>query len=423
MMNYWDSLEKLIFDNGNNQENPMDPSIKARAAKAIELVKDIIDKNGSRVSGSNGNYESVEYLRNILKETCPIVKLDKFSLSPDSLFSIGKIFTILYVSGLGLLLLDGNIYHLIGLLLMLFGMVFCFSQFILFSDLFDRFFRKVDGTNLIGIIEPRYEVKEQLILVGHHDSSYIYPFHEKYPVLFPIRLFIPILLFILEFITLCLSLFAINAIWVKYVLLFGLVFVIPMFRYISSEAGPGAGDNLIGCAIGIGILQGFNTEKTKLNNTRLLLVLCDGEEIGQKGSRQFVKTNYDNLKKIRTSAINIDSIYDIEDIILLTRDRNGFSKLSTKRNKRLQAIAGDLGYTLRLQGMPPGGGGTDGGQFARKGIETISIIGTPIKAIRREIIIHTTKDIPERIHEEAVACVMEIVSEYIRREELDRGYQ
>jgi aminopeptidase YwaD len=386
------------------------------AKYSIDLVKSIIEKNGSRVSGTLGNHNSVIDLENELKTICSTVKRDSFSIHPDSLFLIGYIFASIYCIGLVTYLIDIDLLRILGFCIMLFGLCFCFSQFILYSNVFDWLFRKVEGMNLVGIVEPKNAVKKQILIVGHHDSSYIYPFHERYTELFPFRLFIPIVLFIFEFIILGLYLqkSSYYSIWISYVLIIGLVFVVPMFWYISRKPGLGAGDNLIGCTIGISIAKIFHTADSTLNNTRIMVLLTDGEEVGQKGSRYFVQENKALLADIETEVINIDSIYDVEDIILLSKDRNGFSKLSKKMNEKLLSIAKQNGYKWKVNPMPFGGGGTDGGQFAKVGIETASIIGTPIKAIRKEIIIHTSKDIPERIHIDAVESVIETVTEYIK---------
>jgi aminopeptidase YwaD len=222
-------------------------------------------------------------------------------------------------------------------------------------------------------------------------------------------------MFLFEFLVLLVALilrFTIGIpIWIKIAISIGLVFVIPMYWYISKRPGPGAGDNLIGCTIGISIVELL---KEKLKHTRLLLLLTDGEEIGQKGARHFVNSNIEELKAIKTSVINIDSIYNKDDITILRSDRNGFSKLSSSLNKSLTNIASERGYNPKIRPMPFGGGGTDGGQFARKGIDTTSIIGMPTNLIRKEILIHTKKDLPGRINGDAVSLVIEIVSEYIK---------
>jgi len=205
-------------------------------------------------------------------------------------------------------------------------------------------------------------------------------------------------------------------IWIKITVLAGLVFVIPMFWYISKKPGPGAGDNLIGCTIGLSILESI---KGKLKSTRLLLLLTDGEEIGQKGARHFINSNIEELRAIKTKVINIDSIYTKDDVAILRSDRNGFSKLSSTLSERLKKIAVERGYNPKIISMPFGGGGTDGCQFAMKGFETTSIIGMPTDLIRKELLIHTTKDLPDRINLDAVSLVIEMVSEYIKTNDIE----
>lgn len=385
------------------------------AKKAIKLVEDMIDKFGPRVSGTKSNYAAVDELESIVKEACTSTRRESFDLYPESLFSIGKVFSIDYMIGLSAILSHNAVLMFIGTVCMLFGIVFCISQFILYSDKFDRLFKKVDGNNIVGYLEPQNEVKEQIVLVGHHDSSYIYSFHEKFPLLFPIRLFVPIIMFLFEFLVVSGTLvsgFTLGIpLWIKITLSVGLVFVVPMFWYISKKPGPGAGDNLIGCTIGLGIIELL---KGKLKNTRLIVLLTDGEEIGQKGARHFVASNIEELKTIKTSVINIDSIYDKDDLTILRSDRNGFSKLSGRLSERLMKIAVERGHNPKSRPMPFGGGGTDGGQFARKGIDSTSIIGMPTNLIRKEILIHTAKDLPDRINQDAVSSVLELVAEYIK---------
>lgn len=393
----------------------MEKSYDIAAQHAIDFVKNIIDTFGPRVSGSQNNYKAVNELEKTVGKICSTIQRETFTIHPNSLFSIGRIFSLLYVLGLLTLLIDNPTLTFLGIAGLLCGVIFCAAQFILYSDIFDRLFKSVEGNNIVGILEPQDSVKEQVILVGHHDSSYIYPFHETLPMIFPIRLFVPIILFLFELFALIIRLFggfgAENPAWVQYVAVIGLIFVTPMFWYISKKPSPGAGDNLIGCAIGIGILELL---KGKLKNTRLVLLLTDGEEVGQKGARYFVNTNLQNLRETATKVIAIDSIYAKQDLTILQSDRNGLSKLSSELIRDLSNTAEQEGYNLKVRPMPLGGGGTDGGQFARKGIETASIIGMPTALIRKEILIHTKNDIPEKISRDAVSIVIQIVSEYIK---------
>ena len=81
----------------------------------------------------------------------------------------------------------------------------------------------------------------------------------------------------------------------------------------------------------------------------------------------------------------------------------------------VKTVAIDLGHAFKTISIPFGGGGTDGGQFARDKIKTINIIGTPTSAFRKEIIFHSMKDSPDKISKKAVSAVIKVVSEYLKK--------
>ncbi|MBU4267516.1 MAG: Zn-dependent exopeptidase M28 [Acidobacteria bacterium] len=393
---------------------------------AWQMTADIIDKHGPRVSGTEGCYSACTELEAILGKYCQSVKRESFWIHPASLFAIGKIFTVIYLIGMIAILIESKISMGIGLICMISGTIYFFIQFILYADTFDGLFKRVAGNNIIGIIEPQAAVKQQVVIVSHHDSSPVYPFYEKVPFLFPIRLFAPILLFILclllLFIGFCFRVpigsMPLLPIWLKYILFFGIIFVVPMYGYISKRQSPGAGDNLIGCAIVIKLAEIFQSVENVLQNTRIVVLLTDGEEVGQKGAKFFIKNNRELLGTAKTIVINVDSIYEYENIALLKRDRNGFTRLSKDLVNDVKMVAMELGHALKTISIPFGGGGTDGGQFARQKIKTVSIIGMPTNMFRKEIVFHTMKDRPEKISKKAVRTVIEVVSEYIKKIEI-----
>jgi hypothetical protein len=173
------------------------------AEAALHMTADIIDKHGPRVSGTEGCYSACAELEAILGKYCRSIKRESFWLHPASLFAIGKIFTVIYLIGIVAVLIGSRISMGIGLVSMIIGTIYFIMQFLLYADTFDGFFKKVAGNNIIGIIEPQDTVKRQVIIVSHHDSSPVYPFYEKLPLLFPIRLFAAILFFILCLAVLC----------------------------------------------------------------------------------------------------------------------------------------------------------------------------------------------------------------------------
>jgi aminopeptidase YwaD len=403
------------------------------AASALRLTAGIIERRGPRLCGTKGCRDAAAELEGLLEEACGEARREAFPVHPGSLFSIGKVFSLSYAIGLVFLFLGSDLGSAIllcaGALAMLFGAFFCASQFVLYLDLFDPLFKKVEGSNVVGSLEPSGPVTRQVIVVAHLDSAPVYSFHEKHAAVYPLRLFLPIALFILGL--LALSSAALSAsiegrppalpAWITYALVLGLAFVAPMYSFMSGRSAPGAGDDLIGCAIGIEIARLFRNGAARLESTRIVILLADGEEAGQKGSKHYVSENYESLTRVDTTAINIDNVYDYEDLGIIERDRNGFTPLSGELARELQSMAAELGHEARLISIPLGGGGTDAAQFARRGIRSAGIMADSTKAVRKEIVFHTMADMPDRIQAEAVGAVIEILCEYVAREDARPG--
>jgi hypothetical protein len=88
------------------------------AESAIKLTAEIIEKLGPRVSGTKGNLSASSYLETILDKYCTSTKRESFEIHPDSLFAIGKIFTVIYLIGLIAIMIESKISLGIGLLCM-----------------------------------------------------------------------------------------------------------------------------------------------------------------------------------------------------------------------------------------------------------------------------------------------------------------
>jgi aminopeptidase YwaD len=389
------------------------------ADAAIAMTAEVIGRFGPRVSGSESNRSARARLLELLGEACPETRREGFALHPHSLFSIGKIFAVSYLVGAAASLLGGVPAAAAAFVLMILCVCYFVSQFILYGDAFDRLFRKVEGENLVGIVEPSARAERQVVLVGHHDSAPICPFYEKAAILYPIRLFAPIAFYLLCMVVLAMRIAefasggaAGTAAWTWYALVLGAVAVVPMYGFMSKRGSPGASDNLIGCGIALEVAKAL---RGKLRSTRLVILLADGEEVGQKGSRAFIKRYRQALRETPAAILNFDTIIDERDLTVLERDRNGLTSLSRAMSVGLMAAASGLGIDLALKPMPFLGGGTDAGQFALAGFEAASLIGIPMSAFRREIVFHTSKDVPDRISRAAVAAAIAIACDYVNR--------
>jgi hypothetical protein len=270
-------------------------------------------------------------------------------------------------------------------------------------------------------MEPCGEVKRQVIVSGHHDSPFVFNFLARFERLAGIR-FLLAMLFYLYITALSFAAVILRGGWqlkgaALVVALAGLIFLIPLFFFISGKASPGAGDNLNGSSVALHIGRYFAERKNTgkgLLGTRLIILSTDGEEAGQRGAIAYAHRHRRELSECPTAVLNIDSVYNLDDLAVLLRDRHGFLPLSVQIASQCASIASELGYSLKA--VPaPFGSGTDAAAFAKEGIPAVTIIGMPASLFAKEYVYHTVKDTVERIAPEAVEAVFDIAINFIAR--------
>ena len=191
--------------------------------------------------------------------------------------------------------------------------------------------------------------------------------------------------------------------------------MVPLVFFSSRRVSPGAGDNLVACAMIMKIAELIRgkTGRGRLEHTRLVVLSVDGEEIGLRGAAAYVRTHKKELIDTKTFVLNFDAIYRYEDLKLFTRDRNGFEPLSAAMIDDCQKIAKRLGHTIASGPVTFGGGGTDAAVFAENGIEVASFVGISTKLVREGLVYHTRWDTVEHLDPRAVKACMEIAVNYI----------
>jgi hypothetical protein len=389
---------------------------------SLDFVDKIITATGPRLTGTKATKIASEMIAEEFAKTCDTSVIEKFKVRPKSFLGFIKISVGLYVLSTILLFFNFAVWAAVGFILAVFVMI---SQFLLYWELFDPLYKQKTGYNVIGTIDPPGEVKQQIIVAGHHDSAYEFRFLSRMPRLYSIRILI-------AFISIGFSI--IFSIWwaivkissgenplfadvFRIALVISFIYIIPLYFFIKNKGTPGAGDNLI--ASGIAKVMGdiFGGMKQKgsplLKNTRLIVISFDAEEAGLRGSRRYVKKHLKELTEIPTYVVNIDSIYNADLINFVNLDINSTIRLSESMVKDLKEVSANLGYSTGVVAVPPGGGGTDAASFAQKGIEATTIIAMPLDLVRNVVAYHTQKDTIDSIEPEAVARVLNICYNYI----------
>ena len=396
----------------------------------LQFTSDLIDEIGPRLTGTPECFQAAERIHGELVSACDSAQIESFSFHREAFLSFMRVFFITYLSAIPVLIFGGY-WYVPAILSLLFGSAFALTEFLLYLTPFDRFFRKHCGYNVSGFIEPAGEVKQQIVVSGHHDSAYVFNFFKKQQKLYAPRIILGLIVYHLmllllvfwglaEFFHVSTSEFA------NFVRIFwgiGFLFEIQFYFFKSKEISPGAGDNLIAVAMSLKLAQRFGFAKKETHNllqhTRLIFASFDAEESGLRGSRAYCRKNREALKSIPTYNFNLESIYNANELSFLTKDVNQYVQLSKSMVNECMDIARQLGHHTEEGPITWGGGGTDAAEFARIGVAATSLLGMKNQFIRDGLYYHTMEDTVDKIDPAAVRATLEVVTGFIFKKDLE----
>ena len=396
------------------------------AKDTLLFTSDIIDKFGPRLTGTSACEKAGDAIHANLSKYCDTAVKEEFETCPNSFMAFMKIFGIVYVCFSPLLLIGR-----VGIYLAGFGFTFAtlyaYLHFVQYKETFNFLFKKKSGSNIIGKISPRMEIKRRVIVAGHHDSAKVMNFMatpklQKWygpRIITGLSIFFGINGLILVWAVID-AVTGITPQFVKYlplIFLIGAPAVLQFYFFNSKKVSPGAGDNMIAVAITCKLAELYGTAKmagkNPLGHTELVFISFDAEEAGIRGSRAYVKKHLDDLKSIPTFLFNMDSIYHVDELSFLQSDINQIVQLSDSMIKDCQNIAQKLGYPTTKGNIAWGGGATDAAEFGRHGIEATTLLGMENHVIRDHLVYHTEEDTPDKIELEAVLASLRIANQYI----------
>ncbi|WP_457557219.1 M28 family metallopeptidase [Candidatus Harpocratesius sp.] len=404
--------------------------VEKEVQQAIEFTSKIIRETGARITGDNSTHKAAKLIANEFRQYCDTVEEEPFPVHPKAFLGWIKLITALYL--FATISVWFSIPLISGLLITI-GIVAMVMEFFLYKEFIDPFWRRKIGINVVGKIEPVGEVKQQILISGHHDSAFVFNFFVHQPKLYPVRLYGGLgsvaLLWSLSWIWWIIQLTTNkNPTWVLGIKIFAgisLLLVIQMWFFRGKKGTPGAGDNMISVAIAneIGKKVAYlkkskeNSSESALNHTRILICSWDAEEVGLRGSRAFAKKHKKELNSIATYNFNIDCPYYLEDFFFMTSDVNGTVNLSQDMVRECVEIAHSLGYPCTSKPIEFLTGGTDAGEMARIGVKATNLMGMPWGNSNRASVYHTPEDTVDKIEPQAIQAAMNIAWQFIIKKE------
>ncbi len=406
------------------------PEIGPQMVKdAFTFTDEVVEGYPGRMTGKEPCHKAGRRIGEEFQKFCDpgSVKIEEITTHPTSFLKYIPGMVVLYFASMALLYLVPGLAWISFAVMALCLFVF-YGQFLVYWHLLDPLFPKAKGFNVYGSIEPSGEVRQQVIVSAHHDAAYVFQILSRLPKLYTpllaggvLLLVIATLVSLAAGIMLCFG--AALPQWVALVLIILGVFEIPFLFFTTNAIVPGAGDNMIAVAIAAGIGRLFGDAKKTGNNplkhTRLIILSFDAEECGLRGSRAWVKRHLEELRKTKTYALNLDTIYKLKTLNFFDADLNSTVKLSREMAQECVDIAGALGYSAFISRMSPGGGSTDAASYGEVGIEATNLCAMSfmVKDYDQGWVYHTPNDVSKYIEPEAVEASFKVIREYILRKD------
>jgi Zn-dependent M28 family amino/carboxypeptidase len=275
-------------------------------------------------------------------------------------------------------------------------------------------------------LEPEGEVRGELFLSGHHDSARIFNFLVHQPKLYALRVnggigtllllcLCSIVLAVLD--TLGAALPRASIVAIPFTVLLALVS--QLWFFASGNHTPGAGDNLASTATAWEFLKMCSAAKAEgrgFRHLRITSVSWDAEESGLRGSRAWRRQNNRNPLSHRAWNLNLECLYNVDDLFLLTSDINGNVELSIPLAQKCSRILAEkAGRAAACKPIAFLTGGTDAGEMARAGVEATTLMGMPWATDTLAAVYHTPGDTIEAVSVPAIETAL-VLADNLSRE-------
>lgn len=161
-------------------------NLKQRATSALALTRELIEKHGPRLAGSEASRACARDLADHVRDVADDVRLESFPVHPGAFLGWIRVLVVIYAVATVFLWFGAP---LPAAILVTAGLGIMIAEFFLYAEVLDLFYPSETGTNVLASIEPSGEVTGELIVSGHHDSARVFNFLVHQPALYPVRVY------------------------------------------------------------------------------------------------------------------------------------------------------------------------------------------------------------------------------------------
>lgn len=308
-------------------------SVRMYTNYTVREIKKICKTIGPRIAGSDKEYEAQKHIAEEMKTCCDSVEIEEFKLSPEAFMSWVRIDGILVL--LAILFTFLNL-AVVSFVLTAVALVCLFCEFLMYWEFYDKLFPKATSHNVIGVRKASGEAKQRIIFSGHVDSSHEWTYtHLGGKILLYAVGGYGVISMLYVFVSSIFIGFGIVdgnvADVLKYIQLACIPGAIAVLFFVNfRRTVEGANDNLTGAIGSVAIMKYLQDNDIRFENTEVVAMSAGAEESGLRGSSNYTKRHLDELNKIPTIFVGLETFRDYDSMAICARDMTGTIKMDSR---------------------------------------------------------------------------------------------
>jgi len=338
---------------------------------AIRGIKKVCKECGPRECGKEAERKAQQMMAKDLEDCCERVEIEDFKVAPRAFMGWVRL-------SLGLALASVLVYNMgqawLSVILLAACLFFMVTEFLLYKQTLDPFFRKRISCNVVGVRAPKGEVKRRIILCGHADSApewrFTYYGHKLFGTTKLLHIMVALsvvsILFLLGSAVAAIAAghaaagigsLAARGVFntLGYVQIgFCAPLLVTMLFHNNNRFVEGANDNLTGCYTGMAVAKLLGATNTRLEHTELVVLNSGGEEAGLRGAKAFCKAHAEEFKDAETVFIALDTMTEFDHAAIYYTDLTSTIKHDPAVCAMMKQGAKNAGYDIPYALLPFG---------------------------------------------------------------------
>ena len=381
-------------------------------------IRSICTHHKRRTAGSESVRAAEAEIAESMKDCVDEIRTQQFEMHPHAFLGSVPLEAFLCLAACGFFLVgvySGRSWaYMVSLVLMITAMVALIAEYALYRQVTDKFYPRRTGQNLYMVRKAKNAPRRRLILCGHVDAAFEMPVLKYLPtVMIYICIGSGVLFWIINFLFCNLALVGFLPDTVLKV--FAIIEIVlsalyaPLLLLVDwRTVVDGANDNLTGCFLSMSILKEMADNDQRFDDTEICCLITDGEEAGLRGAYAFASENVEEMMKLNTMVIAVDTIHSEEELRIFSRGIN-YTESNSEEACNLLYFAGmKNGLDLPTAEFYPGA--CDSEAFSVIGVKAAAICGV---AFTPQDYYHNVKDTYTNLNPECISTVRNILRDAV----------